>query len=244
MDFQVQGPSKANADTQDVMIVASRKENVDLREEALKEAGLHVRIVDVEAYALENTLGLLNNSAPKDIGETLLTLSKSQGRNDTRTAVVDIGSAITTLYVFRGDRIIFTREQSFGGDQLTLAIADTYGLPKERAELAKRSGELSEDYRSTLLQPFKQSVAEQIGQALQFFFASSQYNSVDRIILIGGGSMIAGLDKTVSELLEIPTTSGNPFEDMGNSARVNRRSLMRDAPLFAIACGLALRSFD
>ena len=239
MDFQVLAASKSGSGTQDVMLVASRKENVDLREEAIREAGLKPFMVDVEAYALENTFGLLADDMAK--GDNRKTLAKSD--KEKRIAMVDMGATITTLYVLQGNKVIFTREQPFGGDQLTTAIVDTYDLPKERAELAKRSGELSEDYPATILEPFRQSAAEQLGNALQFFFSSSQYNSVDSIVLVGGGGMVAGLDKVVANLLGIPTIIGNPFAHMGNAGRVNRHSLMRDAPLFAVACGLALRSF-
>jgi type IV pilus assembly protein PilM len=117
-------------------------------------------------------------------------------------------------------------------------------MTKEQAELAKRSGEVSEDYPAAVLEPFKQSVASQIDNALQFFFSSSHYNAVDKIILVGGVAMIPGLDQVVSTQLTIPTMVGNPFENMESAKRVNRRSLERDAPLFAVACGLALRSLD
>lgn len=225
LDFQSRGQSAKGDDTQDVMLVASRKENVDLRAEVLREAGLKAGVVDVEAYALENAFGLL-------------------GQPTGPTALVDIGAAITTLYVIYDHSMIFAREQPFGGSQLTQAIADTYGLSRERAELAKRSGELSEDYPTTILAPFKQATAEQIGNALQFFFSSSHYDAVDNVVLVGGGAMVAGVDQVVGELLGIPTVVGNPFEHMGSGRRVNRRALLRDAPLFAVACGLALRSFD
>lgn len=225
LDFQSRGLPAKGGDTQEVMLVASRKENVDLREEVLREAGLKAAIVDVEAYALENAFALL-------------------GRPAGPTALVDIGAAITTLYVVQDQSVVFAREQPFGGNQLTQAIADTYGLSRERAELAKRSGELSEDYPNTILAPFKQTAAEQIGNALQFFFSSSHYNAVANVVLVGGGAMVSGIDQVVSELLGIPAVVGNPFEQMGSGSRVNRRSLLRDAPLFAVACGLALRSFD
>lgn len=238
LDFQVRGVSTKGSDTQDIILVATRKENVDLREEALKEAGLKTVIVDVEAYALENTLRILTADLARPQG------AEAARRGEGQIALVDIGGAVTTLYVYQGDTIIFNRDQGFGGDQLTMAISDTYALSKERAELAKRSGELSEDYPTTILAPYKQSTAEQIGNALQFFFSSSHYNSVDAIILVGGGAMVGGLDNVVNELLGIPTIIGNPFEHMGSANRVNRRSLLRDAPLYAVACGLALRSFD
>jgi type IV pilus assembly protein PilM len=231
LDFQMLGPSRNNEGMQDVMIVASRRENVDLREEALNEAGLKTVVVDVEAYALENIYPFMSGGAGTEGGDAL-------------TAVIDLGSTITTLYVLQSEKVIFTREQSFGGEQLTQAIADTYNMTKEQAELAKRSGEVSEDYPAAVLEPFKQSVASQIDNALQFFFSSSHYNSVDKIIMVGGVAMIPGLDQVVSTQLTIPTMVGNPFENMESAKRVNRRSLERDAPLFAVACGLAMRSLD
>ncbi len=231
LDFQVQGRSASNQDLQDVMIVASRKENVDSRQEALEEAGLKATIVDVESYALENAFHLLSAGLPDYDA-------------DTRIALVDMGATITALYVFQDDRIIYNREQPFGGEQLTMAIADTYGLPRDRAELAKRSGELSEDYSSTLLKPYRQSAAEQIGHALQFFFSSSHHHSVDYLILVGGGALVAGMDKTVASVLQIPTVIGNPCAAMSTASKVSRRGLLRDTPLFAVASGLALRSFD
>jgi len=240
LDFQVLGYSKGNEAVQDVMIVASRRENVDLREDVLREAGLKATIVDVEAYALENLFPLIRDDLPA----SPLSKSKTGPDAEPRTAIIDIGAAVTTLYVFQGERVIFTREQSFGGDQLVQSIAENYGLPRDRAALAMRSGELSEDYPTTILEPFKQDVAEQISNALQFFFAASHYNSVDNIVLVGGGGMIPDLDKVVANTVSIPTVVGNPFERMSTAKRINRRTLLRDAPLFAVACGLAMRSFD
>jgi type IV pilus assembly protein PilM len=78
LDFEVKGPSQASVDMQDVMLVATRKENVDTREATLKNAGLIPAIVDVEAYALENTFRLLMDGLPKKEGGGL-SLSKARG---------------------------------------------------------------------------------------------------------------------------------------------------------------------
>jgi len=53
-----------------------------------------------------------------------------------------------------------------------------------------------------------------------------------------------GLDRVVADVLGITTLVANPFKNMGSAGRVNSNALLRDAPLLAIACGLALRSFD
>ena len=241
VDFSVLGPSRASRDSQDIMIVASRRENVDLRQEVLQEAGLKTAVVDVEAYAIENMFSLLSSNLYFDNANTETAFERL---NNIRTAIADIGLNTTTLYIFQGNRVVFTREQPFGCDQLTRAIAENYDLPKDRAELAKRSGELSEDYIPNVLEPFRQSVSDQINNALQFFFSSSNYNSIDSLLLTGGGGTIFELDKTISQVMNVPCAVANPFESMASIKKINRRSLSRDAPLFGVACGLALRSLD
>lgn len=245
LDFENKGLSRASNDIQDVMLVATRKENVDTREAALKEAGLTPAIVDVEAYALENTFQLLADGLPKATGGGQISLDKPR---ESLTALVDIGAAITNLYILQDGHITFTREQGFGCDQLTVRIAEAYGLTREQAEQAKRSGQVADDFATTILEPFKQILAEQIGHGLQFFFSSDQFAAgrynVDTIVLVGGGAMIMGLDRVVADTLGIATVLANPFRNMGSASRVNSSALLRDAPLLAIACGLALRSFD
>ncbi len=245
LDFEAKGRSVASSDMQDVMLVATRKENVDTREAALNDAGLKPAIVDVEAYALENAFQLLMENLPKPGGEEPTGLTRGR---ESLTALVDVGAALTSLYILQQGRVVFTREQRFGCDQLTVRIAETYGLTREQAEQAKRSGAVSEDYPATMLGPFKQMLAEQIGHGLQFFFSSDQYASgrynVDTVVLCGGGALIAGLDRVVADVLGITTVVANPFKNMGSAARVNGNVLLRDAPLLLIACGLALRSFD
>lgn len=246
LDFQiVAGSAKAGVGTQEVMLVASRQENVELRRDVLQDAGLKPVIVDVEAYALENTFQLVTQQLMKPVED----VEEGAARTAKLTGLVDIGQQITTVYVLRGGQMVFTREQTFGAEQLTTAVAEAYGLPPERAEISKRAGDLPEDYTTTLLEPFQRSLAEQIAQALQFFFSSDQYhmahqNTLDRLVLMGGGAMTPGVDKVIGDRLEIPTIVGSPFVAMGNASRVNRYQLLRDAPLYAVACGLALRSFD
>jgi len=246
LDFEMKGPSQASSDMQDVMLVATRKENVDTREAALKNAGLIPAIVDIEAYALENTFHLLMEGLPKAGGDGSLNLDKPR---EGLTALIDIGAAITNLYILQQNRVIFTREQGFGCDQLTLRIAETYGLSREQAEQAKRSADpVAEDFATAVQEPFKHMLAEQIGHGLQFFFSSDQYASgrynIDTIVLVGGGAMIAGLDRVLADVLGIATVVANPFKNMGSAARVNSSALLRDAPMLAVAGGLALRSFD
>ncbi len=231
LDFEVQGPSATNAEMNDVLLAACRRENVELREDALEIGGLVAKIVDVEAYAMERAMGLILPQL-ENAGEALT------------VAVVDIGATMTTLSVLADGKTIYTREQLFGGKQLTEEIQRRYGLSHEEAGLAKKQGGLPDDYNQEVLQPFKEAVVQQVARSLQFFFSSTQYNEVDYVILAGGTASIPELADIVQAKVGTPTLIANPFAEMSLSSKVNASALSNDAPSLMIACGLAMRSFD
>lgn len=231
LDFEVLGPSQKNPDMVDVLLAASRSENVDTRVAAVELGGLIAKVVDVEAYAMENVFGLIAAQMP------------AQGDGST-IAVVDVGATMTTLNVLHDGKIIYTRDQVFGGKQLTEEIMRRYGLSYEEAGMAKRQGGLPDNYVPEVLEPFKEAMAQQVSRSLQFFFSSSQYNSVDHIVMAGGSASIAGVDEQIEAKVGTGTTVANPFANMSLSPRVKPQTLSNDAPSLMIACGLALRSFD
>src|SRR5690606_5306977 len=102
------------------------------------------------------------------------------------SAIIDIGATMTTLSVLVDGKTVYTREQLFGGRQLTEEIQRRYGLSAEEAGLAKKQGGLPDDYNSEVLEPFKEAVVQQVTRSLQFFFSASEYNDVDYIVLAGG----------------------------------------------------------
>lgn len=230
IDFEVQGPSPDRVNQVEVLLAACRRETIDSRVEAIEGAELTARIMDVEAYAMERAYTLIQDQLDLD--------------DDTTVAVVDIGATMTTLSVLNRGHTIYTREQLFGGKQLTDEIMRRYGLPLEEAGLAKKQGGLPDDYEPEVLDPFKDAVVQQVARSLQFFFSSSQFNDVDHIILAGGVASMEGLADVVQDRLGTPASVANPFADMTISSRVNAVALSSDAPAMMIACGLALRSFD
>ncbi len=230
IDFEIQGASPESEGQVEVLLAACRRETIDARVEAIEGAELQAKIMDVEAYAMERAFALVQNQLDIDDENTV--------------AVVDIGATMTTLSVLTNGQTIYTREQLFGGKQLTDEIMRRYGLPVEEAGLAKKQGGLPDDYEPEVLEPFKDAVVQQVARSLQFFFSSSQYNDVDYIVLAGGVASVEGLDELVQEKLGTPSTVANPFSDMAISSRVNAVALSSDAPALMIACGLALRSFD
>jgi len=231
MDFEILGPTEGNEEQVDVLLAASRSENVDLRIAALEVGGLEAKVVDVEAFALENAVAMMAREL----------FGGGQGQI---IAVADVGSAATTFSVLENLKIVYSREQAFGGAQLTEDIQRRYGLSYEEAGLAKKQGGLPDNYGPEVLEPFKESMAQQISRAQQFFFSSSSIAQIDHLILAGGCASIEGISEIIETAVGIPTVIANPFANMSLASRVPAQALNNDAPSLMVSCGLALRSFD
>lgn len=229
IDFDILGPSSKNPEQVEVLLAACRRENVDMRAAMLDLADLKAKVVDVEAYTMERAFSLIQEQL--------------EDQEEQVVAIVDIGATMTTLSVLVDGKTIYTREQLFGGKQLTEEIQRRYGLSTEEAGLAKKQGGLPDDYEPEVLEPFKDAVVQQVTRSLQFFFSSSQYNDVDHIVLAGGVASMTGLAGLIEEKLGTSATVANPFANMSVASRVNATALTNDAPSLMIATGLALRSF-
>ncbi|PHM21651.1 MAG: pilus assembly protein PilM [Curvibacter sp. PD_MW3] len=230
LDFCVVGPSTASAGDVDVLIAAARREKVQDIQGLAEAAGLKPVIVDVESYASRLAAGrLIENLPDKGIG--------------TIVALFEVGALTTSMQVIRDDEVLYERDQAFGGAQLTQLIVRQYGFSLEEAESKKRSGELPEDYESTVLRPFVESMVQEIGRALQFFFTSTPHNKVDYVMLAGGSAALPGLTEAVTQQTGFPCSLVNPFDGMEIGDGVRLKRMTREAPSYLTSCGLALRRF-
>jgi type IV pilus assembly protein PilM len=126
---------------------------------------------------------------------------------------------------------------------LTQLISRQYGFSYEEAEQKKLAGELPDDYEASLLAPFVDSLSQEVGRALQYFFTSTPHHKVHYVMLAGGTATLPGLKDRVTELTGFASMVVNPFENMKLGSAVRESKLRREAPSYLTACGLAMRRF-
>ena len=257
LDFEVIGPTPGAHDKVDVLLAASRREHIDDRVAALAQAGLSAVIVDIESNAVETACGaLLAHLGPG-----------TQPGTSRLTAVADIGATTTTLHVLHAGQSIYTREQSLGGQQLIAEVqqrADLTGDPLGDQAGNQTSNPLSDrvgdrlgaqdqalaqlaaapaEHQREILAPFQDSLARQLGRALQFFYSSTAFDRVDEVLLTGAVTQVPTLDQPLAERLALPVRMLDPLAGMALCADLDPHLVRNHRSAMLIALGLALRRF-
>ena len=230
LDFCVIGPSATSVGDVEVLIAASRKDRVQDRQGLAEAAGLKPVVLDIESHASRLAMSRIVAALPNEGKDALV-------------ALFEIGADTTSLKVLRDDEMLYDRDQAFGGSQLTQLISRQYGFSFEEAEAKKLANDLPEDYESVILGPFVDSLSQEIGRALQYFFTSTPHHKVHYVMLAGGTATLPGLKDRVTELTGFASQVVNPFDHMKLGSAVRESSLRREAPSYLTACGLAMRRF-
>ena len=230
LDFCVVGPSQTSAGDVEVLIAASRKDRVQDRQGLAEAAGLKPVVLDIESHASRLAMTRIVSALPNE-------------GHDALVALFEIGAETTSLKVLRDEELLYDRDQAFGGSQLTQMISRQYGFSFEEAEQKKLAADLPDDYESSLLMPFVDSLAQEIGRALQYFFTSTPHHKVHYVMLAGGTATLPGLKERVTELSGFASMVVNPFDGMRLGSAVRESKLRREAPAYLTACGLAMRRF-
>lgn len=228
-DFQILGASEYNPNQMDVLIVAAKKEVVNSYVDALTDAGLSVAIMDVDSFALE----------------TMFEENYDYQENE-MVVLVNIGASITNIGVIRGATSVFTRDFTLGGNAVTEAIQERFGLTFEEAEKIK-SGEISfddsarRDVMASLLS-FAEPLILEIERSIEYFQSSYGGVSIKKILLSGGGANLPGLAGELYQRINIETEIINPFRKIAiNTKNLDPEAMGRAAQVAAVGVGLALR---
>lgn len=231
LDFQVLGPDPVNDARNEVLLVACRRDNIEMRTAVLEVAGLKPRLVDVEEYALRNACALLQPQMP------------NQGRDST-VAIFELGAQRTRLNVQQNGRSVFTREAAFGGQLLADELVSQFELPDSEQLLTQlREGRIDRSEIDASLDSFCDQAAREIEGALQFYFSTeAQTETLDQILITGGCALYPDFLDRLQERLMWPVAVANPMAGVRPGKTAIRNQIEQDGPTLMVAAGLSMRS--
>jgi len=163
----------------------------------------------------------------------------------TTTLIVDIGSRSTTLAIAEKGFLKYNAQTDWGGSSITQSIASSLNINIKRAEEIKKQkgllGSGGEQELSTLMMPMLDVILNEV-KRFKDNYERSYHGKVERILLSGGGSILPGLEKYVSEQFKLPAVKADPFSKVGYP--VEAEPIIKEiGPSFSVALGLAMRQF-
>jgi len=213
------------------LLVAASRDTVFANVQAVQRAGLRVEAVDLTSFAVLRALG------------------KQSGPDVETEALIDIGARVTNIVVHHAGLPVFVRILLMGGQDVTDAVSDSLEVPLATAEALKqqigvtdRTDEFDDLFR--VVEGTSQDFVEEVVGSLDYFAASNPGTRIERILVSGGGSRLAGLLDRLAGETRVPVVSGDPMANL----RVGRTGLDDEQlefirPLSAVPVGLALGAF-
>ncbi len=229
LDYQI---TATTSDSTHVLIAACKRERIDNVRQAVQLAGKVPYVIDVDTFALQNCYEL--NYQPDD--SQVVTL-------------LNIGASTMNVNIVKGTRSLFTRDITVGGSQFTDVLQRSLGLSYQQAEAVKRGvSHAVEGIEEKAIEPLMENVTEIVAMEIQktfdFYRATTEDNQtvVQKILISGGGSKLAGLAQDLSARLELPVEVLDPFRNIKvDSKKFDPDYLSEIMPEMAVAVGLAMR---
>ena len=228
IDFEIIGPNSNDPSLNDILVSAARKERVLSQAQCVDESGLKTTIVDIASHALARSAELVITSDDYDKG----------------VAIVDIGASQMMLNILYQGNVIFTRSKSHGGAVCSQMIAERYGLSGPEAERVKVENDLPIDCDVDVITPFVNMTINHLRFDLRMFTNAPNKVDISKLILTGGGVLMAELAKQLQEELDIQVEVANPSLSLECKNEADNNLLKESGPKYMMALGLALRSFS
>ncbi|MBW6521297.1 MAG: pilus assembly protein PilM [Desulfoarculaceae bacterium] len=227
LDFQDLKTNTEGSNKTEIMLVAAKKEIIDDYLDMLQGVGLQPVLVDVDGFALEN-------------------IYESTHPQKENVALVDIGASKMNINIISNGISVAAKDIVLGSRQLTEQIADTFDIAMEEAEALKIGLFPAQEKQGQIAKIFSATCAQwalEIKKTIDLYHSNTANKKIDKLVLSGGGSKVAGLTDFLQRETDMPVEIFNPFARMiVNPKQIDSEYLNNIGPEMAIATGLAIRT--
>jgi len=189
------------------------------RPEKKSEEQMRVLLIGARKNLLNNFISVFNylGIEPTVLETQTLSLVRSLQftATDPSTFIIHLGANSLLLTVVHQGELSLIFNHMSGSQILNRALEQNLGLSKEQAEQYKRQYGLNpQEFQGKVaaaLQPALKVLLEAIQKAIRFFASQHPQNSIQRVVLSGGGAQLPGLIEYMSSQLASETLIASPF---------------------------------
>lgn len=229
LDYQIL--SRTEAGGYEVLMAAIKVDVVDKRLDIIKKAKRGVGVIDVSPIAAYNWL--------KTTGEF--------GTKGDCVALIDFGASTTDIVVEREGQFRFTRSLNLGGNDITNAVSNTFGMTFQEAERLKRergfapTGDPQRDGKGgeVIGQVLNRLVTE-INRSFAYFRSQPGGGPVSRVVITGGGACLRNIIPYLQRQLNMEVRIAQPLTGLAIAPAA--QAINEHPEQSTVALGLALRN--
>ncbi len=228
IDFQILGPDAKDPSQMNVILVAAKRDFIEDYQALFGDAGLQLRVLDIDCFAVENMMEVNYGFLEDEI-----------------VALVDVGASSVSVNILKGGESVFTRDIQAGGNYINEELQKRLGLSSDVAELLKlgqESDEVEMETAEAILKESAMSLAQDVQRSLDFFTATAGDDKIQKVYLVGGASKMPQLKAGMEERMGVPVEVADPFRGLAvNEKNFDPEYLEVVGPDFGVAVGLATR---
>jgi len=211
----------------DVLIVAARKDTIQAYLDVTNKAGLKVKVLDLDVFAIENAYEYSNTI-----------------EENTAVALLNIGGSMTNLNILESGVTAFTRDLQVGGNTISEDIQKNLSIGYADAEKLKL-GNFTDTYKKEEVLPHVlrslEEICDEIRKTFDMYEKTSDFK-ISKVLISGGTCRMKDIDRIFTEKIGIPVTYLKTFKNIHYNEKIMDSAYIREMePVMALPIGLALR---
>lgn len=211
-----------------VLLVAARKEYLRMYLDLIEDCGLRPMVVDDDAFAIYNAYENNYDVDPSRV-----------------TALVNIGYDVTNITYLAEGLFCATRDVSAGTREIFNAVQKEFRLNPELTAKAMK-GEMADSIDQDMFKATIISAADElisgVELAFSYFRSQTKIETIDWIVLSGGGALVPYLPEFLQSKINIPLELANPLRNIDYDPELFQYlQPEKIAPLLTVSVGLAMR---
>ncbi len=217
----------------EVGLFAMKRDQVQQQLKPFTDAKLEVELIQIAPLALYNVL------AYDELG---IRPDQEMPARDDYVIVLDMGCDNTALLVSNGKKI-WVRNVPLGGNHFTRSLTKEMKLSFAKAEHLKCNATKSPDPRAVFqaLRPVFNDYVSEIQRSVGFFSSVNRQAKIAKVIGLGNGFKLAGLQKFLQQNLQYDVERPDTFRSLAGDAVLNAPLFADNVLSFAVSYGLALQ---
>lgn len=218
----------------EVGLFAMKREQVQHHLQPFLNKKVEVELVQIAPLALYNFLCF-----------DRMGMRIGQPREDAEeySVVVDMGCDNTTLMVTNGKKM-WIRNMPVGGNHFTRALTKEMKLTFAKAEHLKCNATKSPDPRAVFqaLRPVFNDYVAEIQRSIGFFSSVNRSAKIGRLVGVGNGFRLAGLQKFLQQNLQYEVERVDAFKGLAGDHVLNAPLFQDNLLTFVVPYGLAIQA--